>query len=118
VKRTLSYVHAIPAAPYPWHLYLFVDREKWARYQARRYGKLKAKLLEVADADGICKIDDTTNECFVGVFNGRVGTLAHEITHASTRILACCNVPFSDTNDEALAYLVGYLVDSCWPEVP
>jgi len=117
-KREYSYVRAFRVYPYSWHVYFFIDREKWARYASRRgYGALKEQRQDVEDSNGICTTDSKTSECYVGVFNRQPGTLAHEMTHAATRILEGSGVKFTANNHEALAYLVGYLVDQCWPEI-
>ncbi|BDU72391.1 hypothetical protein [Mesoterricola silvestris] len=47
----------------------------------------------------------------LGIFDGTYNTVAHEATHIAWKILETCGVKISPTNHEAMAYLVGWIVD-------
>lgn len=50
---------------------------------------------------------------FVGVFDGKPGTVAHESFHAAVRILSTVDVPIQkNAANETAAYLIGWLVDT------
>lgn len=104
--------------PYEWTVHFYTDRVKWARATSRRkFGPFRELLATANDSTGICSVDANANSAYVGVFNGMVGTLAHEMTHAAMRILGGAGVKISPDNNEALAYLIGHMVDECEPSL-
>lgn len=107
-----SFKRAFRIDPYGWHVYLFTDAEKWCRFVVRRKvcaGKVAREAATHADGVFLPGL----RECYIGVFSGKAGTLAHEMTHAAVHILATDGVKVTKNNDEALAYLVGFMVDEC-----
>lgn len=58
------------------------------------------------DTDGLTvEIDEAL---VLGVFDGKLATLAHECVHLATRTLRIHGIPITHQNDEAIAYLVGW----------
>jgi hypothetical protein len=113
-RVSLSFSRAFRVEPYGWHVYLFTHREKWARFCARRLAIPLGEIRdEAAQAHGYTRWNDDEAHCYVGVFDGEVSTLAHEMTHAAVAILAGAGVRYTPTNHESLAYLVGHLVEQC-----
>lgn len=109
-----SFIRAFRVQPYGWHLYLFDNAEKWARFVAR---KTKTTIAErrgdCEGAAGITYCDGETRLIYVGVFDGEPGTLAHEMTHAAVRIISDAGMHIDASNDEPLAYQIGHLIDEC-----
>ncbi len=57
--------------------------------------------------------DGTDFVWFVGVFDGKVGTIGLECFHATVRILSQVGVPIQkDAANETAAYLLGWLVET------
>jgi hypothetical protein len=109
-----SFRHSFRVAPYPWRVYFFTDKEAWAKVTARKkFGGLKKQRDQADCSAGVCSCDPNSLACYVGVFDGGYGTLAHEMTHAAMFILASVGVRVTPNNNEALAYLVGNLVNEC-----
>ena len=50
----------------------------------------------------------------VGVFDWKVGTLVHELYHASLAIQEYLGIMLDGENNEAGAYLIGYLTELCY----
>ena len=68
--------------------------------------------LETADA---CTYSGSPNVIFLTKWKSDphwIGTLTHECVHVATHILEKCGVKEKESCDEALAYLIGYLVES------
>ena len=109
-----AYRRVFRVEPYGWKLRLFTDRAKWARHCAKLGGEPFAGLLsQASEAVGMTDWNAEHCECVVGVFDGDLATLAHEMTHAAIAILNNAGVKFAATNSEPLAYLVGYLTGEC-----
>lgn len=93
-------------------VYVFTDRERWIHAVCATLDYTVEEARKDAAGKGVCAWDaDIAKTCYVGVFDKKVGTLSHEMTHAAYAILDAVSVPFNIENNEALAYLVGYLVD-------
>jgi hypothetical protein len=106
-----TFIRAFPIDPYRWHLYLFNDRAKWAKFCTRKMGG-QGYAREAAQAGGIVEQDEINSSFYVGIFDFNIGTLAHEMTHVSLSVLQYAGVPI-EGDGEPLAYLVGHLVDEC-----
>lgn len=105
--------------PYEWTVHFYTERTKWARATSRRkFGTFRELFAKANDSTGICSIDASTNSAYVGVFNCGVGTLAHEMTHAAMHILGGAGVKVTPDNNEALAYLIGHMVEACAGLIP
>jgi hypothetical protein len=116
MSRAYSFARAFRVEPYGWHIFLFLDAEKWARFVSRRkLGKLRTRRAEALESSGICLSNAAEHECYIGVFNRQAGTLAHEMTHIAMHILSNAGVKVTKNNNEALAYLIGFMVEECTP---
>lgn len=108
------YVRKLHEPIYGWNIFLFVDRKRWARFSAKQSATDMAhRQDEAADSAGITLCRTEAHELILGIFDGEPGTLSHEAVHAANYMLAGANVKITNENDEALAYLVGWLVDEC-----
>ena len=102
--------------PYEWFVYFYDDRQRWARATSRaQFGTYLTQLADTKDCKGICSCDADAKAAFIGVFDGSVGTLAHEMTHAAMEILTHAGVKVTGDNNEALAYLVSFMVEAGMP---
>ena len=100
--------------PYGWRVYVYSDREKWARATARaKFGTLKNRREESADCAGISSIDPNTQRAYMGVFRLPFDTVAHEASHVSTAILRNAGTRIVEATDETLAYLTGFIAGKC-----
>lgn len=103
----------IAVAPYNRTVFLYTDREEWARAVVRVLDYTIDEARHDAAFHGVTSWEENkAREIYVGVFDRSLGTLAHEMTHAASVLLETVGVPFHtmETN-ETIAYLVGYLVD-------
>jgi hypothetical protein len=92
---------------YPAIVIATTSRAEYKRIYAKRIGrKLKGGLEH---ADGISS--DHHGYYLVGVFNGELGTLVHELAHTAFKILRHVNVPASFKHQEAFAYLQQFMFD-------
>lgn len=66
--------------------------------------------------DGVC----LPNGCryFVGIFDRKISTLVHELTHVAMFEAVRTNFHIDNSNDEALAYLMGYLTTAALAALP
>jgi len=114
-----SFIRHIRVQPYGWHLYLFDDREKWAKFVARKtHASLANKRRDCADGTtGITHVDYDAKILYIGVFDGEIGTLAHEMTHAGVFVLDHAGIEAGASDGETLAYLIGHLMDECVQKV-
>ena len=99
-------------APWPGTLVFTVDREEWMRLYAKR-GGVNPELYQTSA--GLTW--DDSGYHLVGVFDGKVGTLAHEMGHASMDILnrARTGDYREGQQQEQLCYLLGHLVELTYP---
>ena len=117
-KRATSFAHTFNVQLYGWRVFLFVERDKYARFASRRTGTpIAERRAEAADSDGLTLCRKEAHELVIAIFDGEPGTLAHEATHAAFYILTGAGVKLTSDNDEPLAYLVGYIVDECIPSI-
>lgn len=94
----------IPIEPYGFSMVVTDSRETW--------NALRAEGIEPCtedNADGAVGRGFNT-ECVLGVFDGEWHTLAHEAVHAAHLLLDYAGVVIEPQNDEAMAYLVGFIV--------
>lgn len=84
------------------------SRKEWAAaVQADSYANSGDELGHL-DADGICWW--SPNGYVVGVFNGKPGTLAHELSHACLTMLDRRGIDVQEANQEPFCYLLGHLI--------
>ena len=103
-------VYTVNVEVFPARVLLCTDR--------KRYAKLRAKYTEkYIDLDGCDGISSDFGYCYlVGVFNGDLDVLVHELAHTTFKILRDVNVPVHvDGNQEAFCYLQGYLFKKLAP---
>lgn len=99
-------------APWPGTLVFTVDRAEWMRLYSKRDGPNPELYQQSA---GLTWNDG--GYCLVGVFDGSVSTLAHELGHASMDILnyARAGDYREGQQQEQLCYLLGHLVELTYP---
>jgi hypothetical protein len=59
--------------------------------------------------------DDGMNVFLIGWYSERLPTLVHEVTHTAIFLFWHVGIDPRDSNGEAMAYLVGYLIDKLQP---
>lgn len=64
---------------------------------------------------GACTDFEGGRVVLVGVFDGSIDTLTHEVAHGMIKILDVCGVPIDDHNSEAFCYLLGHWVGKLAP---
>jgi len=74
-------------------------KEKYGRSIKNTFNKHQLGCVFVAHHNLIVWVSDSTD----------INTVAHEAVHAAIRVLDYCGITFDAKNDEALAYLVGYI---------
>lgn len=95
-------------APWPGTLVFTVDRGEWMELYAKRDG---VDAYKYESSMGLTW--DDSGYHLVGVFDGSVGTLAHEMAHAAMDVLnhARTGDYTQGNNQEQLCYLLGHLVE-------
>lgn len=69
---------------------------------------------DVASADGLTGEDE--GHIYIGIFDGRIATLAHECDHAAFTILEGCSIKVgAGEHEETHAYLLGWLIATIEP---
>jgi hypothetical protein len=107
MKRVSSFtVH-----PYSAILYFTTSRKAFDKVR-KKYVKGKCHIQNSA---GVCGGYKDNTIILVGVFDGTINTLTHEVGHAVIKILGSRGVPIDDNNSEAFCYLLGHLVGSLEP---
>jgi hypothetical protein len=91
---------------YPSIVIATTDQKEFKRLYAKRIGRGD---IDLSHADGISS--DRAGYFLVGVFNGEVGTLVHELAHTAFKILRQVNIPANHKHQEAFAYLQQWLFD-------
>lgn len=76
------------------------------------YEKYNGETVDLHGCDGICS-EIGTGYFLLGVFDGKISTLIHELTHLSFHLLHNGDTYDIRQNDEQLAYLIEYLTDRC-----
>ena len=90
--------------PYGSILYVSTSRKVFLR----RYKKLGGKKLDAERCDevqGFCV--EFGNVYLIGIFSGGIDTMVHELTHVCMYEAVRTNFHCDNSNDEALAYLMG-----------
>lgn len=82
-------------------------RAEFKRLYAKRIPHRDAP--DLSHADGISS--DHDGYFLVGVFNGELGTLVHELAHTAFKVLHHVNVRADHKHQEAFAYLQQWLYD-------
>jgi hypothetical protein len=96
---------------YGCYVHFYTTREAWVRAMVRGTDWTRDRAVESAAGSGATNWSVGVTHCYVGVFDGNAGTIAHEMVHAAAAILDAAGVRFTHGNNETLAYLVGLLVD-------
>lgn len=99
-------------APWPGTLVFTVEREEWNRLYVKRDG---ANVERYQTSAGLTWDDEGYH--LVGVFDGTIKTLAHEMGHATMDILnhARTGNYTEGHNQEQFCYLLGHLVELTLP---
>lgn len=99
-------------APWPGTLVFTVDRDEWFRLYEKRDGVNSEQYKKSAGLTW-----DDAGYHLVGVFDGKLGTLAHEMGHAAMDILNHANTGdyTKGQSQEQLCYLLGHLVELTFP---
>jgi hypothetical protein len=96
-------VKPIDITPYGGKLWVYTSR---AKFRAR-VRKVRGTDISTKGSAGL--VVPHGSHYVVGVFDHRLGTLVHEITHVCMFEAVRTNFHIDNANDEALAYLMGYL---------
>jgi len=86
--------------------YIITDKESYYLL----YLKYKGEDIDLSTCNGVCS-EIGTGYYLLGVFDGKISTLIHELTHLSMYILDNGDKYDFRENDEQLAYLMEYLTE-------
>lgn len=95
--------------PYPCDLYFTRDRDAYTLARA----SYTSTPCDVSEICGIASDFENGTVHLVGVFDGRLPTLVHEIAHVVIKVFAYVNVPIRPDCSEAFTYLLDDLFSQC-----
>jgi hypothetical protein len=101
--------------PYEAVVVITTCRKEWLKQYKEAGGTGRTKKA-VADCHGYAARLGATY--IVGVFAGGINTLVHELTHVCMWEAVRTKFHIDNTNDEALAYLMGNLTGRCAKALP
>jgi len=88
---------------------------KWLKDQTdddgNKVGDNRAEYCE-----GLTATFDGHDKMYIGVFDGKLSTLVHELTHAGIFICATVGIEIELNNQEPYAYIVTYLFEKLQKE--
>lgn len=96
----------IKIVPYGCILHLTNSKEEWLR----KYKKLTGQSYDADGCDGLT-YDHGDANFYVGVFNGEMGTLAHELGHVCLDVAERVQLGDIIQEQEQFCYLLGYLTE-------
>ena len=94
----------INIAPFKGTLYITKCREEYLK----KRNEFKEPVPDISDCIGIAS--DENNCHVVGIFDGTVSTLMHELAHVCFKVLEYCSIEVSANNSEVFCYLQEYLM--------
>lgn len=104
-------VHEFPIHPYSARLYFTTCEKLYTKLR----GEYTEHRMDLSGAVG-CSSDFQGGAVqLVGVFDGSMNTLAHEIGHMVIKVLESRGVPINGDNSEAFCYLLGHTVGELAP---
>jgi hypothetical protein len=93
--------------------YMFTSRDDYASAKSA----VKADCVDLSGLGGRCCCLDRERDgavmYYVGIFDGKLSTMVHEITHLALFVLASVGIDPQSSHGEAMCYLVGFLFDTC-----
>lgn len=101
--------------PYGSAVYITTSRKAFLK-QYRKLGGTKLTKACVADSQGYCSRFGPVY--VVGIFGGGANTLVHELTHVCMFEAVRTNFHNDNSNDEALAYLMGNTTEQALAALP
>lgn len=97
-------------APWPGTMVFTTDHDEWDRLYTKRDGP---NVERYRDSMGLAWEDGGYH--LIGVFDGKVGTLAHEMGHCAVNVMNHAGVKDFRHDDEQFTYLLGHLVEQTFP---
>ena len=97
----------IDIKPYNGILYYTTSREEFLKKRKDFKDEL---IYDIEDCDGMAS-DDKNNVHLVGVFDGSITTLVHELSHVTIKVLEHVGVPITSECSEAYCYLISNLME-------
>ena len=94
----------ISCQPYPVKLTLVHDRELFEK----KASKLLGFTVQTDGCDGMCA--DKDGKYLVGIFDNKVGIVAHELSHVCISVFEYISMPISDSASEAYCYFFEHLL--------
>ena len=91
-----------------------VNREQAEKWLQTKFPTGETRLVEPLDTSDGCTVCSFPPIIFLSKWSLTpewIANLTHECVHVATHILERCGVKEKESCDEALAYLIGYLVE-------
>lgn len=111
-KRVLAYHLKVPI--YPFEVFLTFSRDDYAEFlRSQKHFSENDIVYTLENSRGLVTIieHEEENVFLVGVFDSKVSTVCHEITHVCMIVFENFGINPSDSSGEAFCYLQSYLVD-------
>lgn len=102
----------IKIAPYGCVLHLTDSYEEWAKIY------LRVSPYEPPEGCDGLTYNANNGNYYVGVFNGGLGTLAHELAHVCLDIAVRCGLGDIKQEQEQFCYLIGHMTDLALKALP
>lgn len=92
--------------PYPTTVWFTLDYEAFIK----KYHAISTNTDRPGpDFNGCCYSSDNYSMAIVGVFDGSLATVVHELAHATIAICTNVGIPITDNNSESFCYLLDSL---------
>ncbi|HDR9868488.1 TPA: hypothetical protein QDE31_01695 [Burkholderia cenocepacia] len=104
----------IPIPLYGGEVVLCRTREEWSAVAAK-FGIPASSSAGTFGITHELQCEDGRRISLIGVFDGAIPTLAHELLHSAIATLAHVGIPINRETDEALTYLFEHLLAAALP---
>lgn len=101
----------IPIDPYGYDLNVFSNRDEFMEFIDSKKFDDPPTTSDVHNSNGFCFTPAEHNAFIIGVFDGKISTLVHEISHAIISLFEYIEIPINDACSEAFTYLLGHLIE-------
>lgn len=102
---------------YGGRLFVCTSREDYIKVRAKYEDDDGESLKDCMGVSERCSDKKQRSVFLIGVFDGGLQTLVHELGHTTFSVLRHASVPVNRRDDEAFCYLLDCLYEKCAPHI-